>query len=56
MTADTTAELRAKRDQIGDADLETLALAEPAVQPYVQGKTVKKIVVAKGRLVSIVVG
>ena len=42
--------------EIGDADLETLALAEPAVQPYVQGKTVQKIVVAKGRLVSIVVG
>jgi leucyl-tRNA synthetase len=41
---------------IGDAGLEKLALAEPAVQPYVHGKTVKKIVIAKGRLVSIVVG
>jgi leucyl-tRNA synthetase len=41
---------------IGDAELEKLALAEPAVQPYVQGKTVKKTVIAKGRLVSIVVG
>ena len=40
---------------IADAELEKLALAEPAVQPYVQGKTVKKTVIAKGRLVSIVV-
>ncbi len=36
-------------------DLQRLALAEPAVQPHVAGKTVKKVVVAKGRLVSIVV-
>jgi leucyl-tRNA synthetase len=41
---------------IGDADLEQLALAHPVVQPYTQGKTVKKVVIAKGRLVSIVVG
>ena len=37
------------------AELEALALADPAVQAHVQGKTVKKVVVAKGRLVSIVV-
>jgi leucyl-tRNA synthetase len=35
--------------------LERLALADPAVQPYLAGKTVKKVVVAGGRLVSIVV-
>jgi leucyl-tRNA synthetase len=40
---------------ITDADLEQAVLANPAVQPYTQGKTVKKIVIAKGRLVSIVV-
>jgi leucyl-tRNA synthetase len=39
----------------GEADLESAALADPAVQGHVRGKTVKKVVVAKGRLVSIVV-
>jgi leucyl-tRNA synthetase len=38
-----------------EADLERLALADPAVQSYTRGKTVKKIVVAKGRLVSVAV-
>jgi leucyl-tRNA synthetase len=41
---------------ISDAELEALALADPAVQPYTGGKTIKKVVIAKGRLVSIVVG
>ena len=40
---------------IEDAELERLALADAAVQPYIAGKTVKKVVIAKGRLVSIVV-
>jgi leucyl-tRNA synthetase len=40
---------------VDDTELEQLALADPAVQPYTQGKTVKKVVIAKGRLVSIVV-
>ncbi|HQZ40216.1 MAG TPA: class I tRNA ligase family protein, partial [Vicinamibacterales bacterium] len=39
-----------------DAELEALALAEPGVRGHVDGKTVKKVVVAKGRLVSIVAG
>ena len=38
------------------AELERLALADPTVRPYLEGKTVKKVVVAKGRLVSVVVG
>jgi leucyl-tRNA synthetase len=38
-----------------EADLERLALADPAVQPHLAGKTVRKVVVAKGRLVSVVV-
>jgi leucyl-tRNA synthetase len=41
--------------QISEADLQTAALADPGVQPYLAGKTVKKVVVAGGRLVSIVV-
>jgi leucyl-tRNA synthetase len=36
-------------------ELEQLALADPAVRPHLEGKTVKKVVVAKGRLVSVVV-
>jgi leucyl-tRNA synthetase len=40
---------------ISDGDLQNTALAAPSVQPYTQGKTVKKVVIAKGRLVSIVV-
>ncbi len=37
-----------------DAELERLALAEAAVQTHLAGKTVTKVVVVKGRLVSIV--
>ena len=36
--------------------LRELALADAQVRPYLEGKTVKKLVVARGRLVSIVVG
>jgi leucyl-tRNA synthetase len=38
-----------------DAELERLALAESSVQTHLAGKSVKKVVVVKGRLVSIVV-
>jgi leucyl-tRNA synthetase len=38
-----------------EAELERLALAEPAIASHTAGKSVKKVVVAKGRLVSIVV-
>ena len=31
-------------------------LADPAVVPHLAGKAVKKVVVARGRLVSVVVG
>jgi leucyl-tRNA synthetase len=37
-----------------EADLERLALADPAVVAQLSGKTVRKVVVAKGRLVSVV--
>jgi leucyl-tRNA synthetase len=42
--------------ETSEQDLERLALADAAVQPHLSGKTVKKVVVAKGRLVSVVVG
>jgi hypothetical protein len=32
-----------------------MALADPAVQAHISGKTVRKVVVARGRLVSLVV-
>jgi leucyl-tRNA synthetase len=38
-----------------EEELERLALADPAVKAHTAGKTVKKVVVAKGRLVSLVV-
>ncbi len=41
--------------EIDDRALEALALADPHVQAHVAGKTIKKVVIAKGRLVSIVV-
>jgi leucyl-tRNA synthetase len=40
---------------VSDADLERTALADPALQPYTRDKTVRKVVIAKGRLVSVVV-
>jgi leucyl-tRNA synthetase len=40
---------------ISEADLERIALADAGVQAHTAGKTVKKVVVAKGRLVSVVV-
>jgi leucyl-tRNA synthetase len=38
-----------------EQELERLALSDPAVRTHTTGKTVKKVVVAKGRLVSLVV-
>ena len=38
-----------------ESELEALALADPAVKAHIQGKTVKKVVIAKGKLVSLVV-
>jgi leucyl-tRNA synthetase len=40
---------------IADDELERIALADSAVQAHIVGKAVKKVVVAKGRLVSVVV-
>jgi leucyl-tRNA synthetase len=40
---------------IDDQALEALALADPNVQAHTAGKTIKKVVIAKGRLVSVVV-
>ncbi len=41
--------------ETSEAELEQLALADPVVKTHTDGKTVRKVVVAKGRLVSIVV-
>jgi leucyl-tRNA synthetase len=41
---------------IADAELEKIALADPNVQAHTAGKNVKKVVIVKGRLVSVVVG
>jgi leucyl-tRNA synthetase len=38
-----------------DADIEAAALAAPALTPHVSGKQIVKVIVARGRLVSIVV-
>jgi leucyl-tRNA synthetase len=38
-----------------DAELEALALADPGVQPYLKDREVTKVVIARGRLISIVV-
>jgi len=35
--------------------LREIALADPHIRPHLEGRTVKKVVVANGRLVSIVV-
>ena len=40
---------------VPEHELERLALADPAIQKYTTGKTVKKVVVAKERLVSVVI-
>ena len=39
-----------------DEEMQAAALADPAVQAHVAGKTVRKVIVARGRLVSVVVG
>jgi len=41
--------------EASEKDVEQLALADPAVMAHLAGKQVKKVVVAKGRLVSVVV-
>jgi leucyl-tRNA synthetase len=38
-----------------DGEIEALALADPHVQPYLKDREVTKVVIAKGRLISIVV-
>jgi leucyl-tRNA synthetase len=41
--------------EASEQELEQMALADPVVRTYTSGKTVKKVVVARGRLVSVVV-
>ena len=41
---------------LAEEALRERVLADPAVLPHLEGKTVRKVVVAKGPLVSVVVG
>jgi leucyl-tRNA synthetase len=38
-----------------DGELEALALADPSVRAHTEGKTIRKVVIARGSLVSVVV-
>jgi leucyl-tRNA synthetase len=49
------AQLRVAVD-ISEKAMEELALADEKVRPFVAGKTIRKVIVIKGRLVNIVVG
>jgi leucyl-tRNA synthetase len=40
---------------VSEQEMERLALSDPAVSAYIAGKSVRRVVVAKGRLVSLVV-
>jgi leucyl-tRNA synthetase len=39
---------------LADGDLQARALADPAVKAHTDGKTIRKVVIAKGPLVSVV--
>jgi leucyl-tRNA synthetase len=41
--------------EASEKDVESLALAAPAIQTYLEGKQIMKVIVARGRLVSVVV-
>ena len=38
-----------------DAEIEAAALSAPALRPHIEGRQIVKVIVARGRLVSIVV-
>jgi leucyl-tRNA synthetase len=38
-----------------ESEMRTRALADPAVRPYTDGKTIKTVVIAKGKLINVVV-
>ena len=48
-------DVRVPRDADAKA-IETIVLADPAVQKHVSGQPIKKVVVVPGRLVNVVVG
>jgi leucyl-tRNA synthetase len=41
--------------ETADSDLRDRALADPAIRAYIEGKTIKTVVVAKGKLINVVV-
>jgi len=40
---------------IADAELQERALADPAVRPHIEGRTIKSVVIVKGKLINVVV-
>ena len=54
----STAKLRSRLTVPADTpetELRERALADPAVRPHIEGKTVKSVVVVKGKLINVVV-
>jgi leucyl-tRNA synthetase len=41
--------------EIPESELRELALADATVQPHIKGKTIKSVVVVKGKLINVVV-
>ena len=59
MPVQVNGKLRGRITVAPDADEDALrqaAIADPAIAPHLEGKTVKKVIVAQGKLVNIVVG
>jgi leucyl-tRNA synthetase len=38
-----------------EGELRERALVDPAVRPHIEGKTIKSVVIAKGKLINVVV-
>ncbi|MDX1692785.1 MAG: hypothetical protein R3208_03410, partial [Ketobacteraceae bacterium] len=59
MVVQVNGKVRGKIDVSADApkeDIETTALANENVQKFTEGKTIRKVIVVPGKLVSVVVG
>lgn len=59
MVAQVNGKVRAQLDLPADLDksgMEEAALADPGVQRFIEGQTIRKVIVVPGRLVNIVVG
>jgi leucyl-tRNA synthetase len=38
-----------------ESEMREIALSDPAIRPYTEGKTIKAVVIAKGKLINVVV-